>query len=557
MTNPKARQNRCIPNFLFVPLVLILAAALGAATEEDRSPAPAHDPGPDLVDYSKIPELRWTGPGQPGTYEEYMAHRRTVPFEAHRVAVPGGRGGQGARAADKVLVLVNSSLQPSIQSKLDTYVIDVERQGYNLELYTCTSGTAEALKSFIQSHTTNLIGCVFVGDLPAAWYDDNGDSFPCDLFFMDLDGLWVDNNSDGKYDEHSNGTGDEAPEIFVGRIDASRITYASELSLMNDYFDKLHNYYSGNITQTHYGLTYTEDDWSMFWDICNDIRFAYSNYEVIKAPDTDRDDYRDNRLPDATYEFIQLACHSYSGGHAFTRKGWLYSNGVYHIPPQALFYNLFACSASLFTDNNCLGAVYVFNSSLTALTTIGSTKSGSMLVFDEFYRPLGQGEPYGVAFKEWFEALAPYSAYEISWHYGMSVLGDPMVNPCGFEPHPIVADAKINGLDGPLTFFTGQPVHFTVSLDPGDQAGVAHDWWVFARFNPPSNKPWYWKFPGTWKASWTPIRAYAGGLLHVSDYLVGSSNSLATGYWEFTFGVDDLNNLYEETHHDVVELTIH
>ena len=73
MTNPKARQNRCIPNFLFVPLVLILAAALGAATEEDRSPAPAHDPGPDLVDYSKIPELRWTGPGQPGTYEEYLA----------------------------------------------------------------------------------------------------------------------------------------------------------------------------------------------------------------------------------------------------------------------------------------------------------------------------------------------------------------------------------------------------------------------------------------------------------------------------------------------------
>jgi|GEM_PF-6082615 len=554
MTIPEARLNRCIARILLSLSFLLCAGAVGLAA--GLSGLMADEPGPDLVDYSKIPELRWQGPGGPGTYEDYVAGRQTGPFEARRIDVGGSRGGRGATAADKVLVLVNSSLQPSIQGKLDTYVIDVERQGYNLELYTCTSGTAEDLKSFIMSHATNLVGCVFVGDLPAAWYDDNGDRFPCDLFFMDLDGSWVDTNSDGRYDSHTNGAGDEAPEIFVGRIDASRITYRSELDLMNDYFDKLHEYYAGNLTQTRHGLTYTEDDWSGFYDICNDIRFAYDSYEVIKAPNTDRNDYTNTRLTDGAYEYVQLACHSYSGGHAFTRGGWLYSSEVYNIPPQALFYNLFACSASLFTDNNCLGAVYVFNDSLTALTTIGSTKSGSMLVFDKFYKPLGEGEPYGVAFKEWFEALAPYSASEISWHYGMTVLGDPMVNPCGFEPYPVVADAKINGMDGPLNLFSGQPVTFTISLDPGDQAGVAHDWWVFAQRNPPSNRPWYWKYPGTWKASWTPIRAYAGGLLHINDFQVASSNSLANGDWEFTFGVDTLNNLFEATHHDVVEVTI-
>ncbi len=121
---------------------------------------------------------------------------------------------------------------------------------------------------------------------------------------------------------------------------------------------------------------------------------------------------------------------------------------------------------------------------------------------------------------------------------------------------PPMPDAKVNGADGPLTLFQGQQINFTVSLDPGGHAGTAFDWWVFAEHNPPSITAWYWKYPGSWQSSFTPIRAYNGGLISINDYLVGSSSNLQSGDWEFTFAVDDLNNAYEGTYEDVVEVTI-
>jgi len=99
------------------------------------------------------------------------------------------------------------------------------------------------------------------------------------------------------------------------------------------------------------------------------------------------------------------------------------------VPPRALFYNLFACSACRFTDGDALGNAYLFNSSAASLAAVGSTKVGGMLVFDRFYGPLGEGKSIGQAFKEWLDALAPYSSSEVYWHYGMVLLGDPLAVP--------------------------------------------------------------------------------------------------------------------------------
>lgn len=437
-----ANLNSMRKIFLFISLLLSLSAVATAqyAFEDERNRA-------SQIDYSEIALLRWAGPGAPGTYEEYMDSRPEGPWIVEELnsftpALWNGSQGRSGSAIPRVLVMVNSGLLPGIQAKLDTYLLDLRRQGYDPSAYACTAGNAEDLKSFIQSQSTDLVGCVFVGDVPAAWYEIDNDfqtygyaSFPCDLFLMDLDGLWIDDDSNGRYDKHEDGNGDVEPEIFVGRIDASRITYDTELNLMNDYFDKLHEYYTGNIVHNDYALTYTEDDWSNSGGFWLDIAEAFPDNEAIRAPDTNRDDYRDVRLPSTTYDFIQLACHSWSGGHAFTRGGSLTSGTIWNIPPQALFYNLFCCSASRFTNSNCLGAAYVFNSSLSALATIGSTKTGSMLGFYMFYGPMGKNRSFGQSFKQWFVGIAPYSADDISWHYGMCILGDPMGTPCR-NPEP-------------------------------------------------------------------------------------------------------------------------
>ena len=394
----------------------------------------------DKIDYSSIPLLRWEGPGEPGTFSQYAAAHPKAPLEITAVQLSRKPPGLVGDTVSRVLVIVNSSLYPSIQERISTYVSDIEsHMPYVANLYTASFGTAEQLKAFIKAHEPTVVGCVLVGNLPCAWYEilNDYDSYgyaqwPCDLFLCDLDGQWADNNPFpglqlGVYDSHGAGTGDEGPEIFLGRIDASRMTGQSEADQTNAYFDKLHAYYEGTMTMPKFGLTYTEDDWASYSDFRNDISHAYPSFQVIAAPATNLSDYATNRLPSPDYGFVQLACHSNSGGHYFTRGGVLHSDTIRGIQPRAQFYNLFCCSASRFTDTDCLGNAYIFNASQTALATVGSTKTGSMLVFHAFYQPFGANQCMGAALRSWFDYLAPYSVYEISWHFGMTVLGDPLV----------------------------------------------------------------------------------------------------------------------------------
>lgn len=382
------------------------------------------------VDRTKVNLLKWMGPGQPGTYEDYMNRRPKGKFRID----PIYPGVEDNTRAQKVLIIVNSSIYSSLETQVLRYADSLIACGYNAPVYQSSYGTAEDLKSFIISNQADLIGCVFVGELPTAWFEVANDfdmygyaSFPCDLFLMDLDGTWTDSDSDGLYDGHSDGSGDRQPEIFVGRMDLSQMG-GNEIDNMTAFFNRDNDYWIGNITLLKYGLTYTEDDWASYDYFLHDISYLYgSNYEAIAAPATSESDYRTYRLGNISYEFIQLSCHSSPTLHAFTRGGYCYYYEVQAVPPQALGINMFCCSSNRFTTANYLGGAYLLHNGPKALSVIGSTKTGSMLDFDLFYTPLGQNKTMGTAFKEWFEAIAPYDMNDLYWHYGMSVVGDPMI----------------------------------------------------------------------------------------------------------------------------------
>jgi hypothetical protein len=389
------------------------------------------------VDKAGIPLLKWMGPGRPGTYEDYLAGQESKPVQVKELQVlrPAlNRYMNLATETKKVLLLVNPRVFSGLHEKILRYGIDLNLHGYEVALYEYSGGNPGHLKSFIISRKQNLSGCVFIGNFPVAWYEVEDDfyeygyaEFPCDLFFMDLDGQWRDTDGNERYDLHQDGSGDRMPEIFIGRIDGSRME-GDEIEILNRYFDKNHEYWSGNIYIHQYGLTYTEDDWSIYEDMLNDISYLYdNNYEAISAPATDRNDYLDNRLNNVKYEYIQLACHSSSNAHHFVRNGLLTSNQVRDAPPLGLSYNLFCCSALRYTDYNCLGTSYIFNQGQKALSVVGSTKTGSMLEFRFYYQSLGARNPLGTALKEWFERIAPYDIYDVFWHYGMTVLGDPLM----------------------------------------------------------------------------------------------------------------------------------
>ncbi len=114
-----------------------------------------------------------------------------------------------------------------------------------------------------------------------------------------------------------------------------------------------------------------------------------------------------------------------------------------------------------------------------------------------------------------------------------------------------IPDVKIDGLDNPPSVPSGQVVDLSVALDPGDQDGVQHDWWLSAERS--GSTWWYEHTSGTWTNSMTPIRASSAPLMNINNFNV-ASGALPAGIWTFTFTIDALNDTYEGTYVDMVTI---
>ena len=329
-----------------------------------------------------------------------------------------------------VIVFVNSNLMLHVEAEIDIYSSTLVDVGYDNIVFETSGGTVEDLKDYILNFWNdeyNLVGLVLIGNLPVAWYSHDED-FLCDLFLMDMDGIWIDENNDGLYDSHVDGEGDTAPDIFIGRIDASKVpdNERGEAEIIKKYLYKIHEFWMGNIPQTDIALTYTDREWSGNGPFEHDIGFLYENYKSMSYPNVNKNDYLNNQLS-GHYEFIQLTCHSKSFGHLFDDGGLALSNDVRSALPMALFYWLHCCHACKFTNYNCLGNAYILNTNTPSLAVVGSTKSGLMHDFRYFYEPFGQGYSFGQALQMWLEYKYPYNEYEIADYYGVTILGDPTI----------------------------------------------------------------------------------------------------------------------------------
>jgi PKD repeat protein len=370
-----------------------------------------------------IPYLDWRR--QTGSPERFVAE--SVPVR--QMATPRGR-------ATKFAVIVNTTLYDQIREALDQYIEDLVADEYTVKLIKITGGTAEDMRSLLAGeYALGMAGCVLIGDLPIAWYESEcwdekeHEEFPCDLFYLDLDGQFTDTDADGIYDTH---TGDITPEIWLGRLTASPLTMggSNEVELLKNYFRKNHLYRTGRLPIDARGLVYIDDDWagdSIGWNA--DVGNAYSTRTLVADPYTTWGPDYTGRLP-LGYDFIEVCVHSSPWGHSFKRPpgSWsdVYNNQIKSIDPQGHFYNLYACSNVRFVETDYMGGWYVFCQTY-GLAAVGSTKTGSMLQFGDFYTPFGQGKTIGEALSDWFrvQGLDGYVDWEVCWYYGMTLCGDP------------------------------------------------------------------------------------------------------------------------------------
>lgn len=269
----------------------------------------------DKQDGRFIEKLEWRSPNGelPGTYEEYINKH---PLKPARFSIPNNYILKSSEI--NISILVDEDLYPQITTRLNQYIADLEFEGHTVFLGTVSGGTPEEIKTWVaERYDSGSDSIVFIGDITAAWAEVSGSEFPCDLFYMDLDGNWQDNDHDGDYEVHTAGSGDMGPEIYVGRIYAHTLTYDTEASMVNDYLAKAHAYRTGELTQPWRGLEYVEEDWydmDIYLDLIYEEDVVRHDYGYF----TTAEDYL-NQL-DLGLHFVQVCAHSYSEGHHFSRR---------------------------------------------------------------------------------------------------------------------------------------------------------------------------------------------------------------------------------------------
>jgi hypothetical protein len=332
----------------------------------------------------------------------------------------------------KVLVLVNYDLYASVKASIDQYVRDLACEGYFAVVYKAKGGGPVDVRNFLKGKLP-MAGAVMVGSLPVAWFETPDAEFPCDLYYMDLNGTWNDPDGDGKFSEHTTAV---EPEVWIGRL-WTPSSGGNDATLINDYFRRNHLYRKGLFGASNKALAYVDDDWSGFGDCALDSMFPAADIEVINDPvTTDGDRYKAEIQQFRAW--AQVCAHSSPGGHSFKVPGaaseWVPNTYLRDVnPPNAYFYNLFACSNALFTQAEYMAGWYIFDrnggSTSNGLAAVGSTKSGSMLYFENFYTPMKNGKVIGDALVDWWKALGTtHDAGVRDWHYGLTLLGDPTLN---------------------------------------------------------------------------------------------------------------------------------
>ena len=350
----------------------------------------------------------------------------------------------------KVLILVDDSIYGSLEKELSIFAEDINNSGFESKIYHQKIsynhwGTPQQVKKFIKSHSTNLAGCIFVGHIPMAKYRCRGymnenETFPCEYYYMDLDGHWDVFEDVSWYNglfytvfcNHTDGDGDVKPEIWVGRLTPD-YQAGDKITQLKEYFKRNHEYRTMQMNRPTNALLYVDDPWINYVDTYKKyLNNIYPNSVITVVDDKEKTRGKNylNKIKSDKYEWVELHAHSNSLQHLFyyndggnwdsLRVGELKNN--YTGP---LFYTLYACEALDFTSQ-CLGNVYIFGKT-SGLVVIGSSKIGG---FNDkgknLYTKLGDGLCIGEAFKYYYDVRGvKYPSY----CYGLTIFGDPTLKP--------------------------------------------------------------------------------------------------------------------------------
>jgi len=274
--------------------------------------------------------------GPVGTYEEFLARHPLRPAEfGHRPLLLTPPGFPLRDDPPMISVLVESALHPEIASSLALYAADLLAEGYAVYIDDVSGGTQEEIRAWVRTRwEAGSEGILLLGDITPAWFEVLGETaFPCDLYYMDVDGDWTDTSANGVLDTHTPGDGDCAPEVYIGRLYTPTLTWDTPANLVNGYLQKAHAYRSGALTLPKRGLEFIDHDW-IYW--FHTMGLVYDDVGRWDWGHLVRTDIYLSELARG-YHYVHMAAHSGPDRHYFSSyptNGVCYAH-VYFQSPYA------------------------------------------------------------------------------------------------------------------------------------------------------------------------------------------------------------------------------
>lgn len=345
------------------------------------------------------------------------------------------KGVTNSKATEQVAVMVQKDDYAILRPYLKQYARDIASAfNFKVRIFKGTWSHPSEVRTKLQKihHVYNISGCILVGNIPYASYraiynEATTYEFPTDVYYMDLDGTWIDENGDGVFEERI----DDTVEIWISRIKPP----VDDTNLIIDFLQKNHEYRMGNLEVPERAFIFQENDGEIWGPRRIEVLKALYDPTDILALYREEETTRANYISTLNmgHEFLFVNTHGTPYEQLISeptgRRSFTYMDAK-NLEKGCLFYLLFCCNVGRYNVNNYLTGWYVFGNSI-GLAALASTTVWESIDHEMFINKLSDYY-VGRAFFEIIkhaDLIAPTNPIVArNMYYGATLIGDPLLH---------------------------------------------------------------------------------------------------------------------------------
>jgi len=340
---------------------------------------------------------------------------------------------------EKVVMLVPNGIYLQLKERLERYVSDIS--DFEVMIRNGSWSDPSEVRTEIQAvySAYNTCGCILVGDVPIAYYKTGETpygvlTFPTDLYYMDLNGLWTDVNYDWIFENRSDPDG---IEIWVSRIKAP----TENLTLLKSYFDKNHDFHSGLLGDYRKALAYIKDCEFGQEHRIEILKSIYNETDIVFlcGENATEEEYLETLRQG--FETVWISCHGGPTRQLIEEEPvvWFDGNDAKSIDVGSIFYLLHSCEVGRYDVENYLAGWYVFGNSngLIALasTTLWESIDHDLFIYENENSYVGKAFLRTIRHADEVAPIDPIVARNL--YYGGVLIGDPLISITTTPPTPV------------------------------------------------------------------------------------------------------------------------